>query len=179
MHQDQKTYYSGILSASPQLTTVPTSAVVTAASDAELNVFNKTKFWGAGPRAGLNTLWSFCKGWGIYGNAALSLLYGQHKLRYNNDYEPGAPLPSENNGNVRKNYRMSRAIADLAIGLEWDHQFQDDAYHLGFMLGWEQHMFFGFNKFVRFFDNQEQGSMGLDQGDLSTQGITLTGRFDF
>ncbi len=169
--------YTGMFSSTSQVGLSPTP--ITNSSVAENEVRNRARFWGIGPRAGMNTLWGFGHGWGLYGNAAISLLYGKMKVHFKQDIEPTATSGEINNGRVHDHYHVTRAVTDLAIGLQWDHQFKDDAYHLGFSFGWEHHMFFGMNKFIRFHDRSEQGSLSTTHGDVATQGWTLAGRFDF
>ena len=168
--------------------------------DATLFTFNKEKFQGIGPRAGIDTLWSFGRGWGLYGNAAISLIYGRLRVSHKDSVILGPTVspcddcecdcdcdcPDENTLDKIKGNRgrckrqfFTRAVTDIALGLAWDHQFRDDRFHLGFALGWEHHMFFGMNQFLRFHSSDDPGSMTTNQGDLATQGWTLTGRFDF
>jgi hypothetical protein len=177
MKNKQDIDYQGFLSASPQITENP--GVITNSVATEADVDLSTNFWGIGPRAGFNTLWSFGRGWGLFGNAAISLLYGKIRSNYEMELElaNGTEL---NRGEIKdRSHHVTRAVTDLALGIEWDYQFKDDQFHIGFALGWEHHMFFGLNQFIRFHDNQEQGSMTMYRGDVATQGFTLTGRFDF
>lgn len=167
----------------------------------EDRVKDNQKYWGVGPKAGMDTLWSFGGGWGLYGNAAISLVYGRlkglHSENFIRDKFPTDPCDEcecnpcccENVCNVlrirgprtRCNDKVykTRAITDLAIGLAWDRNFSDDRYHLGLNVGWEHHMFFGMNQFFRFHDINEQGSFTYGQSDLATQGLTFGARFDF
>ena len=196
INQTQAIQYNGILTTEgPQLMKPLTIGTM----NIENHIKNGAKFWGVGPRAGVNTLWSFGSGWGLYGDAAISLLYGRMNTLHNEYLEFGVPTsPCEceeecececvlqtpvqdlegNGGRCKKQY-LTRAATDLALGIAWDHQFRDDRFHLGFALGWEHHMFFGMNQFMRFHDVFEQGSMSANNGDLATQGWTLSGRFDF
>jgi len=163
-------------------------------------VKDNQKYWGVGPKAGLDTLWSFGGGWGLYGNAAISLVYGRLKVTHSEVYvfdsAPTDPcndcgecdcecldechaIKIKGNKTPCHNQYKTRAITDLALGLAWDRQFSNDKYHLGVNIGWEHHMFFGLNQFYRFMSHDEQGAFTTNQGDLATQGLTFGARFDF
>jgi hypothetical protein len=168
----------------------------------EDRVKDNQKYWGVGPRAGMDTLWGFGGGFGLYGNAAISLVYGRlkdlHSENFIFDQTPQSPCddcccnPCEcccvDECNILRirgprsrcdTQYKTRAITDLAIGLGWDRQFSDDRFHLGVNVGWEHHMFFGMNQFFRFHSHNQQGSITTNQGDLATQGLTFGARFDF
>lgn len=165
----------------------------------EDRVKDNQKYWGVGPKAGLDTLWAFGGGWGLYGNAAISLVYGRlkglHSENFLFDQSPVDPCDDCNNDcgcecvcNVLRirgprtrcdRLYKTRAITDIAIGLSWDRNFSDDRFHLGANIGWEHHMFFGMNQFFRFHDVSQQGSFQYGQADLATQGLTFGARFDF
>jgi hypothetical protein len=168
--------YSGYFSSSPQIPPPDDDPPLIADLSADADIDLHSHFWGIGPRAGLNSLWNFAPRWAIFGNTALSLLYGTMRSKY----EMTLKNPSRmNRGEVKDHQHLTRAVIDLALGLEWDYQFKNDLMHLGFSLGWEHHLFYGMNRFIRFLDNQEQGSLTAYQGDIATQGFTLTGRLDF
>lgn len=141
----------------------------------EDRVSMKNKFWGIGPRAGFGSRWEWGKGWGIYGDAAVSAPYG---MMYVHEHEK-ATVGILERGEIHHRYHIARIITDLAVGLCWDHLFHRDRYHLGFHFGWEQHMLFGQNQFVRFVDDKMQGAYVSNQGDLAMQGITFGLLFDF
>lgn len=166
-------------------------------------VKDNEKYWGVGPKAGLDTLWSFGGGFGLYGNAAISLVYGRLKVKHTEIYimneVPDSPCDECNECpcececeeectavNIRgpktpcqNNQYKTRAVTDIALGLSWDRQLSDDKYHVGLNVGWEHHMFFGMNQFYRFMSDAQQGGVAVNQGDLATQGLTFGARFDF
>jgi hypothetical protein len=63
--------------------------------------------------------------------------------------------------------------------VSWDTHFAKDRLHLELHLGWEQNVFFQFNRILRYSDHPSQGFSIQEQGNLSTQGLTVGGRFDF
>ncbi len=137
----------------------------------DVDVRNKNHWWGLGPEAGLDTQWGLGSGFSLYGNLAASIEYGFHKVRVKNH-----PLPPLN---VKDSHRNSRAILDLQIGLQWDHLFYNDRYHIGLHGGWEQHVYFNQNQFDVFVDDLNEGTFVSNQGDLTYQGWTLGAQFDF
>ena len=54
-----------------------------------------------------------------------------------------------------------------------------ERYHIGIQAGWENHMFFNQNQFIRFTDSNAQASFFANQGDLTLQGFSARVRFDF
>ncbi|HNA61802.1 MAG TPA: hypothetical protein PKW79_01845, partial [Rhabdochlamydiaceae bacterium] len=83
---------------------------------------------------------------------------------------------------VHNNWAAVRAMTDLAAGLRWDHLFSGDNYRIRFQIGWEQHTLFGFNKdmnFVAASASANAAKFFANQGDLSLNGFSFQGRFDF
>lgn len=142
----------------------------------------KNKWWGVGPRAGLNSRWGLCWGFSIYGNAALSLLYGKFKLTHSDSFEgttTTATVGKTNALNYINKWETGKAVADIALGLEWVHDFKGN-WGLGFNFGWEQHLFFNMNQFWRIpKDNTPTMLFAHERGDLSFQGFTLGGHIYF
>lgn len=141
------------------------------------NIHQKNNFWGLGVVAGLDTQWGLGGGWSIYGNTAFSILYGF----FHNDIDEDT-VTVEDFVDLDGSYRTSRVIADLALGLRWDHMFDRDRFHFSIQAGWENHIYFGQNQFLRFYSNTTDNNLGgvfANQGDLTLQGWTLAARFDF
>lgn len=124
----------------------------------------RVHWWGIGIESGLNTQWSFCGGFSIYGNAATAIQYGLQELQVR---ESGIIADSFNDS-----YHVCRPTIDLQLGLGWDYNFCDDGLHFGLKLGWENHVYF----------NQAYSILGrtpLLQGNLTYQGWTLHANLDF
>lgn len=135
----------------------------------------KNKFWGIGPRVGLDTLWGLGYGFSLYGNAAVSLLYGMFHVHEGES----ATIGIEDRLIVFHRFKLTRAITDLMLGICWEYFFHRDRFRLVLEAGWDQHLFFGQNQFFRFVNPQMQGALVGNQGDLSLQGWTWGFRFDF
>lgn len=127
------------------------------------------KWWGIGIESGLNTQWSFCGGFSIYGNIATAIEYGLQKLALS---ESGAVTDS-----FSRSYHICRPVLDLQLGLGYDYDFCEDAYHFGLKLGWENHVYFNQSRFLSY--NTVNYSDTSHGGDLTYQGWTLHACFDF
>jgi hypothetical protein len=141
----------------------------------------KNRYWGIGPRAGLNSQWGLGCGWSIYGDLAISLVYGHFHIRQ--DYFEEISGGSTEDF-VKHSFRSGRAITDLGLGLRWDNWFCCDSYHLGLQVGYEHHMFFGQNQLNNWISGlptfgQGAGFFVSNLGDLTMQGFTASARFDF
>lgn len=129
----------------------------------------RNKWWGIGITSGLNTQWSFCNGFSIYGNAATAIEYGLQKLQLS---ESGGTTVSFN-----RSYHICRPILDLQLGLGWDYNFCEDGFHFGLKLGWENHVYFDQSRFLSY--NTINYSDNTSGGSLTYQGWTLHACFDF
>ncbi len=149
---------------------------------------------GVGLRGGLNTVWNFGCGWGIYGNFALAILYG----RFDIDHDEMNRLAFNPHNKVKiaetkNNFRASRGVADLVLGLQWQTMFCDCQYGFMIALGFEHHLFWDQNQLWRVvrigdlftssgsdnFNNTGENVYHQRRGTLGTQGLTLTGNFAF
>ncbi len=140
------------------------------------------KFRGIGVLAGIDTQWGLFKEVSIYGDAAVSLLYGNMKVSRNGDIN-GKRFNSTGEilldiydltPSYQDNFLCARAIVDLALGLRWDHMFLSDRLHLGLHAGWEEHYFLGQNQFLR-----TQGAIVTARNDLTITGWAFGAAFDF
>ncbi|NGX36930.1 MAG: hypothetical protein K1000chlam2_00076 [Chlamydiae bacterium] len=150
-------------------------------------------FKGVGVRAGFDTNWNFGCGWAVYGNIATSIVYG----RFSIDHDEENRIAEAPNSKIKileteESFRASRAMLDLALGIQWSSMICSCQYGLTIMLGWEQHLFFHQNQLWRVvrIGDTATGSAGLPnnsgenvfhqrRGTLDTQGVTLTVRFEF
>ncbi|MGE5195842.1 MAG: Lpg1974 family pore-forming outer membrane protein, partial [Anaerolineae bacterium] len=147
-------------------------------------VDTKNHFKGIGVRGGLDSLWTLGSYWSIYGNFALSIVYGRFDVEIEEEVQPTINADEVDVLELERDFRTSRAIMDLALGLQFDHTFVHANTHLAVSLGWEHHLFFNQNQLWRL--NKTASTVGAGQnvfdhahGDLSTQGWTLTARLDF
>jgi hypothetical protein len=147
-------------------------------------------FWGLGPRVGLNGEWQLGSGLSLYGNAALSALYGffhlyqsEHVDNPIDDPDQGPLFPTADAAGqvtgINNSFHAVKVATDLQIGLRWDYMFCHDACHIGLHAGWQQELFFSQNQIMNFPNLYEIGQFYQNQGDLGFQGWTVGARFDF
>ena len=152
-------------------------------------------FKGVGIRSGLDSYWNLGCGWAIFGNLAASIIYG----RFDVDHDEYNREASAVHGKIKvleldDSFRASRAILDLALGVQWATMFCDCQYGFTVRLGWEQHLFFDQNQLWRVTrigdvsrgeaqaalpNNTGENVFQQRRGDLDTQGWTVTLKFDF
>ncbi|MBI5273546.1 MAG: hypothetical protein HY860_00645 [Chlamydiales bacterium] len=136
---------------------------------------------GAGFRAGLDTEWSFCKHWSLFGNVGGSLVFATFNLdqkEYQSTISPNQPTLALQ-FDVEDQIQQLVATADLAMGISWDYSFSDMA-ALRLQLGWEFNDFFDQNKFKHFLPaNNSQFSFVENHEDLTMQGLVFSVRVDF
>lgn len=131
------------------------------------HIHMKNDFWGVGPRIGIEPEYALGNGFSLYGDAAISGLIGVFSVKQKETYL-GAERFSRHHHLTR-----FRWIGDLSAGVAWNICLFE-RYLLGLQLGWEYHIFFDQLELKR-------DKFGLVSGDrdLSVQGLTLTGKFDF
>lgn len=133
-----------------------------------------------GLEAGLDSVWMFAKTFGVYANLGFGTMVNQQKfvhLGFSTEYNTSSQSYT-NYGTKIVNQ------IDFSIGIRWDKNFSDDAYHFGINLGYEQHSLInlqspglGDRVASGYFGNNYNG--GFQDPDFTWQGIALGGRFDF
>lgn len=167
-------------------------------------VSQRNRFRALGPRGGLDSRWMIGEGVSILGEVALSILYGHYTVKSNcctcltgeivDDSGYAIPGCDTRPINLKDSFFTSKAVTDLALGLEWAGTFAEDRWGLALALLWDHHMFFNQNQmigleesFVSDFGSALPQGLGLTNatissrrsGDLSTQGLTVRARLDF
>lgn len=145
-------------------------------------------FKGGGLRSGLETVWTVDCGWGIYGKAALSIIYGPFDISHSETNKLAiSPYSKTKIFDSRAHFRVSRAIADLNLGIQWSRMFCGCQYAFLGKLVWEQHLFFHQNQLwrvMRMGDAPAEPLSGENafvqsRGNLDTQGWTFTAQLSF
>ena len=165
------------------------------------DVVMKDNFWGIGVRGGLNSDWHWSRGcggdWSFYGNLALSMIYGRFTIEQSENIIDSSGIASIPSGpinilNVENNFRATRAMTDLTLGIRYDYDCCESDYHIALWLGWEHHIAFGMNQWARYTSipgvagghlapqsPQTYTTYTPEDGDLTTQGWTLGFGLDF
>ena len=152
----------------------------------EVNMRND--FHGVGARGGFDTVWNLGRGISFFGNTALSLVYGRFHVKHDEwNRQNVSPHAKTRILETEDHFRASRAMTDLALGLQWSTLFGQQCQY-GFTLGiaWEHHLFFDQNQLFRvnrvsriIFAPPQENAYYQRRGDLDTQGWTLTMQFEF
>jgi len=135
----------------------------------------KQNFWGVGIRTGLDASWFFDKNWSIFGNTAVSALWGRFQ-NHRYDYVTRAPINPPHTVTVIDtifNFHSVKPVLELQLGLRYDYWFSSDQYHFGVSAAWEEQVWFSQNQFF------DVGVGYSHPGDLIFQGLTIDFRFDF
>jgi len=149
-------------------------------------------FHGVGIRSGFDTVWNIGCGWGLFSNLAASIVYGRFSVAHNEETRLAmSPFDKTTILETKESFHASRAMVDLALGVQWSSMFCDCQYGFTAKLGWEQHLFFHQNQMWRvnrigdlpnpavFPNNLGENVFHERRGTLDTQGWTLSLQFEF
>ncbi|HSX25705.1 MAG TPA: Lpg1974 family pore-forming outer membrane protein [Chlamydiales bacterium] len=147
-------------------------------------------FWGVGARAGLNSDWLLGKGFCLFGNTAMSMLYGKFDIDQHLA-TPAAQYSGVNNGfDVDADHYMNVPNLEIILGLGWGQHFDKNRYHVGLRAAYEFHYWWNQLNLRRFWSGNFQGagvntSTGgsytndvVSRGDFSLSGFSLSLQFD-
>lgn len=140
------------------------------------------KYQGAGLRGGLDSEWGLGYGWSLYGNAALSALYGSFGIHW--DYELDHVFHPDRTEQITKSDRDGAFVAmlDSSAGFRWKQFFNNDHLALTLQIGWDYYIFFNQNRFEDMLDDHKGHQVHTSQfnrGDLGAQGLNLAVKIDF
>ncbi|MCB1072189.1 MAG: MOMP family protein [Chlamydiia bacterium] len=132
----------------------------------DLTIRNKSEYWGVGLQAGFEGYLHMGWGFSLYSRIASSLLYGGYDTRIRQTDSTGNTFRITANSEYRQ-----RAMAQLAVGLEWAKCFSNGVL-LAFNLGWEEQYWWNQNEMRIIIDSQPTG-------DLTFTGLHAGVRLDF
>ncbi len=150
----------------------------------EDNLSMSIDFKGVGLRAGLDSTWRICYGLSLYGNTAVSLLYGTAPLKAH-DVTSFTASPTGIQDTKISQHQI-KAMLDLAAGIQWAYLFSNKRTALKLAIGWEFNDFFDQNIFLTPILSQGAArgngasvlALQLHE-DLTTQGLVVSARLDF
>ncbi len=128
-------------------------------------------YWGFGLRTGVDTAWHFTNNWSIFGNMAISALWSGYDIDRRDIQQFIGQEDTDINTN--NSYHTIVPVLELMIGLRWETWFYHNEYRIALDAGWEEQVWWGYNRYVVINQPQQNG------GDLTFQGLTFTVRFDF
>lgn len=146
----------------------------------EINVVgtrNKCQYHAFGIKSGIASNWEIGCGFGIYGDASLTIAYGQ--MRTKNHVETQGEIdPSASPIAFNDVFAVSdstwctvKPVADYAIGLYYRQGFNCDRSLFEVKVGWENHIYYGHNQFRGI-------ALAPTSLDLASGTGTLTGTTD-
>ncbi|MBS0603563.1 MAG: hypothetical protein JSS60_00845 [Verrucomicrobia bacterium] len=146
----------------------------------ELTFFNKNHqdFWGIGTEIGLDTAWYvYKKNLSIIADLTLSALWGRFELSQKQRFIDSTLGQDFTNFNLRDGYHAIRPVIEWSLGMQWESWLYRETMKFSMMAAWEEQVWFNQNNFATLSTSVPQ--YGERGGDLSMQGLTLRGRFDF
>lgn len=117
----------------------------------------KDHFWGVGPLLGLRADWNMGCGWGLYGNAAVGVLYGNFDVKTHlttNLLDGGV-----NRDRLKSHHQCAEPVLDLGLGLRWSTCYWNNNSFV-IHIGLEEQHYFDHNQFC-------------GHGDLSVCGANI------
>lgn len=142
-----------------------------AAPNAHFRITND--FWGFGPKGELKTRWRLGYGVSFFGDVGAALVYGRFSTKAQSTLLGPNATPPVLPFKATSGVRMSVPTLDFNLGFEWNKLMKDGKYRFNAHIGWEHHVFFNI------LQCDVIGSFDRNNGNLTTQGITFGGRFDF
>jgi hypothetical protein len=126
-----------------------------------------SNYWGLGPVFGLDSRWGLGKGFSIFTETAVSILWG-----YFNTANVGTVSTSATKfTNLRPKFHGYVPNLDVGIGLSWEKNFYDDQYYVALRASYEFHTFW---------DAYSYPSNGsTKEGDMTMSGPSFGVRFSF
>ncbi len=126
--------------------------------------------WGIGIRVGVNSGWTFCKGWSIVSDASFAGVW----IDYDNKRRDSIAQTGFGRAiiaNINSDPNSTLFNLDLMLGLRGEWWFCNERYHLSAQTGWENQVWLHYGNFILF--------NGHGNGDLTFSGLTAKLRFDF
>lgn len=131
----------------------------------------KQYLFGVGGRAGLNTVWHFSPCWGLYGDVALTALWGKFNDKVRIKLLTSGQTESVETSNVHEKSQYVIPVIEYGIGLTYMTWFYDESYMFSLKAGWEEQIWVHYNQLLNVPSKYN--------GDLSMQGLTIQAGFAF
>jgi len=116
------------------------------------------------------------KGFRIIGDGELDILFTQYDLQSTQSSSVTVPNRYIENAN-NKNYL--RTHTELGLGAGWGSYINDNRFYLDFSASYNFQVFFDQNMFRLINSEDMPGVSSFPNGNLYTQGLTLSMSFDF
>jgi len=151
-----------------------------------VNVYQRSRSWAVGPRAGLTMDWMLGCGFRFFGSGYGDVLYTKYKLQDKTVLLPKTSLP----GGLlvagvpvsiitKDRPRGIRTHLDMEMGFGWGTYFDNSMWHFDLSAAYGWQVFFDQNMFRHYTSNTMVASNVVPNGNLYVQGCTVTARLDF
>jgi hypothetical protein len=139
------------------------------------SLHQREKFWGIGLRLGVNNNWYFNKHFSIYGDLAVSELYGQFYITSKTSNNISSSVGSGNF--LTNNIHRLVPVLELALGVRYETDFGfNNHYNFYVKAGWEQQIWWNQNQFL---SSVAINPIFNPSGNLMLQGVDLKVGFKF
>lgn len=135
-------------------------------------VHQKSKYYGVGIRAGLDTAWHFTTNWSLFGDISWTAMWSRYRLKRQDTVDDKLTGEKQRNFNTRSNFYDIKYVGELHFGLRWETWFSDDNYHIQLQAGWEEQIWINHMTYI-------QVGTPAPYFDLTLHGLTVMLRFDF
>lgn len=134
-------------------------------------------FRGIGPGFAFRSEWGFARGWGICCASGFALLYGEFASHYGISLQS---VPSNTLLNsVDQRTKRLVASADFSAGLGYGKCIANKRFRIGGSLSYEAHVYWNQGQMFRPMGSDAPGIALEETRDLSIQGFSLRGYFEF
>ena len=114
-------------------------------------------YYGIGPILGFEGALDLGCGFNLYGIAAAALLYGNHKVTFQDSTISTSPISKSFFSNNQRHLHTFNPNIDLALGVKWNVALRD-CFQIGLKLCFEHHQYFN------------QSHLGVSKGDITFDG---------
>ena len=132
----------------------------------------KNDSWSIGPRFGFSTNWFFYKGFNLFGNLALSLLFAENEISGSGDEN----LVIYNVKKIDK--YIVRNVEEARLGLGWGSYFTNNKWHFNLSAAYEVQRYSHTN-YMSYAAQINLEVSEVKPGDLFLHGLSVATRFDF
>lgn len=152
--------------------------------NSSVDVYQRQRSWGVGPRTGLMMDWMLGQGVRFFGSGYGDILYHKFKIQ-----DKTVAIPRINRGSLLIGNPISvvsyekvgalRTHLDLEMGFGWGSYFDNNNWHIDLSASYGWQVFFDHNMFRSFTDDFVIGNNHIPNGNLYVHGLTVTARVDF
>ncbi|MBP9840900.1 MAG: hypothetical protein KBC64_00565 [Simkaniaceae bacterium] len=135
-----------------------------------------------GPKGNLDTEWYVNRIFSIYFNLGFGLLWGNFSMTQHEEFE-NVVTDASTSMKYKNSYLSTLPVVDMVLGMRAGFWFWDNKAHLEFNAGWDQHLWFNYNKMQKTVNHNTTltytGLYSESNGNLTLSGLSAGVRLDF